>query len=46
MRGLKTGCVYKNKLGLFRIVYASDTVARGLRFARGDADFLADQGVE
>jgi len=46
MRSLKTRCIDKNKLGVVGIVYAGDAVARGLRLARSDADFLANQGVE
>ena len=46
MRGLKTRGIDKNELCVIGIVYAGDAVARGLRLARSDADFLADQRVQ
>ena len=46
MGGLKTRGVDKNELGLPGGADAGDAVSGGLRFARGDADFLTHQGIE
>ena len=44
--GLKAGGVDKNKLRLARGADAGDAVTGGLRFARGDTDFLSHQGIQ
>ena len=44
--GLKAWRVDKHILSRAERAHARDTVARGLRLARGDADFLAHQGIE
>ena len=44
--GLKTGSVDEDELCLVLGEDAGDAVARGLRLARSDADFLPDQMVE
>ena len=46
VQGLETGSVHKHKLRGTARVHAGDAVACGLGLARGDADFLAHQGVE
>ena len=46
MQGLKTGGVHKHKLGGTTGVHTGDAVARGLRFARRDADLLPDQCIQ
>ena len=45
MTGLKPGRIDKDKLRCAARVHTGNAVARGLRFARGDTDFLPYQGV-
>ena len=45
MLGLKTRGIDENVLGVVLREYAVDAVARGLRFFRGDRDFLPDELV-
>jgi len=44
--GLKAGCVDKYKLRFIRGVDARHPVARRLRLARGNADFLPDKAIQ
>src|SRR3990167_3039077 len=46
MAGLETRCIDEHKLRLAHGADTGDPVARGLRLARGDADFLSDQRIE